>query len=130
MDDGLYMKGCFIRLVSRERRDDEGRKKRKYYLGVSIPSGAFDVALSPDEFDRLAQLEEAGKLKRGCDVMVGVEAFGFRDRVYFRADGDAHIISEFGEVIGASDKASAGSAAVSADALSKMEAAVAARVGK
>lgn len=127
--DGLLMKGCYIQMRSKERRDEDGRKKRKFYVMVALPSGAYDVAVPVDEFDRLSELLDAGKLKRGDDVLVSVEAFAFRDKVYFRAEDDVRLLSNAGEVAemdaAPSGRVSSGSGA---DAVSKMEAAISARV--
>lgn len=111
--DGLHMKGCYIQLRAKERRDEDGRKKRKFYVMVALPSGAYDVAVSVDEFDRLSELVDVGKLKRGDDLLVNVEAFGYRDKVYFRAEDDVRLLSNAGNDDG--DGASA---------VAKMEAAI------
>lgn len=111
--DGLHMKGCYIQLRTKERRDDDGRKRLRFYVMVALPSGAYDVGVSADDFDRLSKLLDAGKLRRGDDVFVEVEAFVFRDKIYFRAEDDVRLLSGAGDV--ANDGASA---------VSKMEAAV------
>lgn len=119
--DGLHMKGCYIQLRTKERRDDDGRKKKKFYVMVALPSGAYDVAVPVEEFDRLSELLDAGKLRRGDDVLVNVEAFGYRDKVYFRAEEDMRLLSS-AEIDAPPVKSSSG-----VDAVSRMESAVAAR---
>lgn len=122
--DGLHMKGCYIQLRTKERRDDDGRKKKKFYVMVALPSGAYDVAVAVDEFDRLSELVDAGKLRRGDDLMVSVEAFGYRDKVYFRAEDDMRLLSNAGEIARADAAASPRASSGGVDAVSKMEAAV------
>lgn len=123
--NGLYLNCCFIQLMSRERRDEDGRKKRKYYVMVALPGGAYNVSLTADEFDRLSDLEDNGKLERGADLLIAVEAFAFRDKVYFRAEDDVRIL-------GAAPRRKSRRAAVAdedgdgddADAVSAMEASI------
>lgn len=84
---GLYMVGHYIQLSTREWTDkDTGERKQKYYLMMAVgATGAVNVGITVEEYAAVA-----GKgLTVGALLLVPVEAFGYRDRAYFRATGPA-----------------------------------------
>lgn len=89
---GLYMMGHYIQLSTREWTDKEtGERKTKYYLMMAIGStGAVNVGVTVEEYAAVAQKG----LSVGALLLVPVEAFGYRDRAYFRATGP---VSEVGK---------------------------------
>ena len=94
LPNGLYMVGYFIQISNRDFTDREtGELKKKYYLTVSAGSvggGACNVGITVEEY---AAIAEKG-LRVGTPLLVPVEAFGFRDRAYFRATGPVSVVPE------------------------------------
>ena len=91
---GLYMMGHYIQLSMREWTDkDTGERKQKYYLMMAIgATGAVNVGITVEEYAAVAQKG----LSVGTLLLVPVEAFGYRDRAYFRATGPVSPVSEVG----------------------------------
>lgn len=94
LPNGLYMIGYYIQLSKREFTDREtGEVKNKYYLMVSagqVAGGSCNVGITVEEY---AAIMEKG-LRVGAVLLVPAEAFGYRDRVYFRAVGPVSVVDK------------------------------------
>ena len=96
---GLYMVGYYIQTDARDWVDREtGEKKEKCYVtvaaGKSTRGGSVNVSISGEEYDALEAQFADGTLRVGSAVLVPVEAFGYKDKAYFRAVGPVSMLQE------------------------------------
>lgn len=96
---GLYMVGYYIQTETRDWVDREtGERKEKCYVtvavGKSVRGGSVNVSISGRECDALAEKFADGLLKVGGAILFPVEAFGYKDKAYFRAVGPISMLQE------------------------------------
>lgn len=96
---GLYMVGYYIQTDYRDWVDREtGEKKEKCYVtvaaGKSTRGGSVNVSIPATEYDALEEKFADGSLKVGSALLLPLEAFGYKDKAYFRAVGPISMLQE------------------------------------